>query len=186
MSIGLYTTFLTHFMDWCISLIYGHFSMKWLKREILGHKKVLSHKLLSKKCYAFFSFLFFLFFLSSLFFFFFFFLENEQCEKRFFKSCFGPLFSPASQPIFFAIFFLAIKKKKNKNKKQKKTTTNKQTNKKQKHKKRAQRVYTAKRQMWVHRTYSRGFVRQTFICFLFLFLFFLTLGITYTHPCVGL
>ena len=105
-----------------ISNLWSPFSMKWLKREILGHKKRFClTNFCQKKCYAFFfSVLFFLSFLlssssssSS-----FFFIENEQCEKWFFNRVWSP-FSPLRFPLFpaslrgqvFAIFFLAIKKK---------------------------------------------------------------------------
>ena len=112
----LYTTFLTHFMDWCISLIYGHLSMKWLKREILGHKKrfCLTNFCQKKVLCFFFSFLFFSFLLSFLFsfffFFFFFFLENEQCEKWFFNRVLVHPF-PRFAAKFLQYFSWQLKKK---------------------------------------------------------------------------
>ena len=104
-------TFLTHFMDWCISLNqirHGHLSMQWLKREILGHKKRFClTNFCQKKCMLFLSFFLSSSSSSS---FFFFFLEDGQCKKRFFFIMFWSPFFPLHGQ-FFAIFFLAIKKK---------------------------------------------------------------------------
>ena len=157
-------------MDWCIILnqiSHGHLSMKWLKREIIGHKKkVLSHELLSKKYYAFFSFLsffvslflsFFLSFFLCLFvclffsFFLLFFLENEQCEKCFFFFIvfWSPFFRFSAN--FFEYFSWQVKQK---NKKK-----------------------------WAQRVRQSGKCESTYLCTLvwetnlYLF-FFLALGIT--------
>ena len=142
-------------MDWCISLIYGHLSMKWLKREILGHKKGFVSRTFVKKVLCFFLFFSFLFcsflsfLLSSSSFFFFFFTENEQCEKWFLNRVFGPPF-PRFAAKFLQYFSWQLKIKLNMG---------------------SARIYRQVANVSPH-TYARGFVRQTFI---YLFNFFLDL-----------
>ena len=149
-------------MDWCtsISLIYGHLSMKWLKREILGHKKWFClTNFCQKKCYAFFfSFLFCSFFLSFLLSsssssFFFFFIENGQCEKWFFNRVLVPLFAAK----FLQYFSWQLKKKIKNGLSAYIPPSGK-----------CESTYI----------YARGFVRQTFIYLFIHLIFFSTLGIT--------
>ena len=137
-------------MDWCISLIYGHLSMKWLKREILGHKKGFVSRTFVKKSAMLFSFLFcsFLsFFLLLLLLLLFFLIENEQCEKWFFNRVLVPPF-PRFAAKFLQYFSWQLKKKKKKLKMG------------------SARIYRQVADVSPH-TYARGFVRQTFIIYLF-------------------
>ena len=91
-------------MGWCISLIYGHLSMKWLKREILGHKKGFVSRTFVKKVLYFFLFFSFLFF--SFLSFLLFLIENEQ----FFNRVLVPFF-PRFAATFLQYFSWQLKNK---------------------------------------------------------------------------
>ena len=140
-----------------ISNLWSPFNEMVETRNLRPQKKVLSHELLSKKCYAFFlSFLFLSFFLTFflfyLFIYFFIHIENEQCEKRFFNRVLVP-FSPRFAATFLQYFSWQLKTKQNKTKL----------------KMGSARIYRQAANVSPH-TYARGFVRQTFI-YLFNFFF---------------
>ena len=144
---------------------YGHLSMKWLKQEILGHKKGFVSRTFVKKVLCYFSFLFFSVLLTFFFFFsfflsFFFFFYRKWAI---FNRVLVPFF-PRFEAKFLQYFSLATKKKKKK-------------------KMGSARIYRQAANVSPH-TYARGFVRQTLI-YLFIY-FFSTLGITKTHLYVSL
>ena len=136
-----------------ISNLWSPFNGMVETRKLRPQKRFCLTNFCQKKCYVFF-FSFLSFFLFLFFFFFFFFLiKIEQCEKRFFNRVLVPFF-PRFAANFVQYFSMATKKKKKK-------------------KKRAQRVYAAKGQMWVHILMHAGLWDKP----LFIF-FFSTLGIT--------